>query len=81
MRTPPEGFAVADGIAVKQLGELPQAILDDRLDSMVEVSSAEIAQAIVLVLERTKLVVEGRRCCGRGGRARWQASKAQVPSP
>ena len=30
VRTPPEGFAVADGIAVKQLGELPRAILDDR---------------------------------------------------
>ena len=64
VRTPPEGFAVADGIAVKQLGELPRAILDDRLDSMVEVSSAEIAQAIVLVLERTKLVVEGAGAAG-----------------
>lgn len=64
VRTPPEGFAVADGIAVKQLGELPQAILEDRLDSMVEVSSAEIAQAIVLVLERTKLVVEGAGAAG-----------------
>jgi threonine dehydratase len=64
VRTPPEGFAVADGIAVKQLGELPRAILDSRLDSMVEVSSAEIAQAIVLVLERTKLVVEGAGAAG-----------------
>ena len=36
----------------------------DRLDSMVEVSSAEIAQAIVLVLERTKLVVEGAGAAG-----------------
>ena len=64
VQTPPEGFAVADGIAVKQLGELPRAILDDRLDSMVEVSGAEIAQAIVLVLERTKLVVEGAGAAG-----------------
>ncbi len=64
VRTPAEGFAVADGIAVKQLGELPRAILEDRLDSMVEVSSAEIAQAIVLVLERTKLVVEGAGAAG-----------------
>ena len=31
---------------------------------MVEVSSAEIAQAIVLVLERTKLVVEGAGAAG-----------------
>jgi threonine dehydratase len=64
VQTPPEGFAVADGIAVKQLGELPRAILDGRLDSLVEVSSAEIAQAIVLVLERTKLVVEGAGAAG-----------------
>jgi threonine dehydratase len=64
VRTPPEGFAVADGIAVKQVGELPQAILADRVDSMVEVSSAEIAQAIVLCLERTKLVVEGAGAAG-----------------
>jgi threonine dehydratase len=64
VRTPPEGFAVADGIAVKQLGELPRAILADRVDSMVEVSSAEIAQAIVLCLERTKLVVEGAGAAG-----------------
>jgi threonine dehydratase len=64
VRTSPEGFAVADGIAVKELGELPQAILADRVDSMVEVSSAEIAQAIVLCLERTKLVVEGAGAAG-----------------
>ena len=64
VRTPAEGFAVADGIAVKQLGELPRAILEDRLDAMVEVSSAEIAKAIVLVLERTKLVVEGAGAAG-----------------
>jgi threonine dehydratase len=64
VRTPPEGFAVADGIAVKQVGELPQAILADRVDSMVEVSGAEIAQAIVLCLERTKLVVEGAGAAG-----------------
>jgi threonine dehydratase len=64
VRTGHEGFAVADGIAVKQLGELPRAILADRVDSMVEVSSAEIAQAIVLCLERTKLVVEGAGAAG-----------------
>jgi threonine dehydratase len=64
VRTPAEGFAVADGIAVKQLGDLPQAILADRVNSMLEVSSAEIAQAIVLCLERTKLVVEGAGAAG-----------------
>ena len=64
VRTPPEGFAVADGIAVKELGELPRALLAERVDAMAEVTSAEIAQAIVLCLERTKLVVEGAGAAG-----------------
>lgn len=53
------GFTIADGIAVKQPGTLTRAILADRLDEVVTVSDEEIAQAIVLLLERVKLVVEG----------------------
>jgi threonine dehydratase len=44
---------------VKHPGELTQAILDDLLDDVVTVSDDEIAEAIVLLLERVKLVVEG----------------------
>ena len=62
VRTGYEGFAVADGIAVKELGGLASTILDPH--DMVEVSSGEIAQAIVLCLERTKLVVEGAGAAG-----------------
>src|SRR5262249_27552217 len=40
-------------------GELTTAILDDVLDETVAVTDEEISEAIVLVLERTKLVVEG----------------------
>jgi threonine dehydratase len=53
------GFTIADGIAVKHPGELTQGILDDLLDGVVTVTDDEIAQAIVLLLERVKLVVEG----------------------
>lgn len=53
------GFTIADGIAVKQPGELTSAILDELLDDVVTVSDDEIAQAMVLLLERVKLVVEG----------------------
>jgi threonine dehydratase len=53
------GHTIADGIAVKVPGELTRRILDDRLDRVVTVSDPEIAQAIVLLLERVKLVVEG----------------------
>ena len=55
----PMGFTIADGIAVKQPGELTRSILDERLDGLVTVTEDEIAEAIVLLLERTKLTVEG----------------------
>ena len=50
---------IADGIAVKHPGTLTMSILDDLLDDIVHVEDVEIAQAIVLLLERSKLVVEG----------------------
>jgi threonine dehydratase len=53
------GFTIADGIAVKEPGVLTSAILGERLDEVVTVTDEEIAHAIVLLLERVKLVVEG----------------------
>ena len=50
---------IADGIAVKHPGELTMAILDDLLDDLVHVEDEAIAEAITLLLERAKLVVEG----------------------
>ena len=53
------GFTIAEGIMVKKPGELTASILREKLDDVVTVTDAEISQAIVLLLERTKLVVEG----------------------
>ena len=53
------GFTIADGIAVKKPGALTMSILDEVLDETVAVTDEEISQAVVLLLERTKLVVEG----------------------
>jgi threonine dehydratase len=50
---------IADGIAVKNPGELTMSILDDLLDEIVHVEDEEISDAITLLLERAKLVVEG----------------------
>ncbi|HEU5362997.1 MAG TPA: threonine ammonia-lyase [Gaiellaceae bacterium] len=50
---------IADGIAVKHPGELTMSILDDLLDDRVHVEDDAIAEAITLLLERSKLVVEG----------------------
>ena len=52
-------FTIAEGIAVKQPGTLTAAILRDRVDEVVTVTDDQISHAIVLLLERTKLVVEG----------------------
>jgi threonine dehydratase len=58
------GYTLADGIAVKKPGELTMSILDRVLDDIVAVTDEEISQAIVLLLERTKLVVEGAGAVG-----------------
>jgi threonine dehydratase len=58
------GFTIADGIAVKAPGELTSAILDVVCDDVVAVSDEEISEAIVLLLERAKLVVEGAGAVG-----------------
>jgi threonine dehydratase len=64
IRATRDAFALADGIAVKEPGELTRPLLDEVLDDVVEVSPDDIAQAIVLLLERTKLVVEGAGAVG-----------------
>ena len=53
------GYTIAEGIAVKHPGELTSRLLDDLLESVVTVTDEEISQAIVLLMERAKLVVEG----------------------
>ena len=58
------GFSIADGIAVKDPGELTMEILGETLDEIVAVEDEQIAEAIVLLAERTKLVVEGAGAAG-----------------
>ena len=49
---------IADGIAVKTPGEKTMGYINQYVDQMVTVSDSEIAGAILLLLERTKQVVE-----------------------
>ncbi|CAN5840046.1 threonine ammonia-lyase [soil metagenome] len=58
------GLTIADGISVKSRGELAGSILDRTLDDVVEVSDEEISDALVLCLERQKLLVEGAGAVG-----------------
>ena len=59
-----DGFTIADGIFVKKPGDLTMSILDELLDDMVSVDDEAISEAIVLLLERSKLVVEGAGAVG-----------------
>jgi len=58
------GFTIADGIAVKHPGELTMSILEQVCDEFLLVTDEEISEAIVLLLERAKLVVEGAGAVG-----------------
>lgn len=53
------GASLADGLAVKQVGALPFAIIEKALDPIILVSEDEIANAIMVLLEREKIMVEG----------------------
>lgn len=62
--TLPEVYTVADGIQVKTPGEKTFAICREAVDEVVTVGEAEIASAILTVLERQKLMVEGAGAVG-----------------
>ena len=49
---------IADGIAVYRPGELNFAIIRETIDEVVTVSEDDIARALLVLLERAKLVVE-----------------------
>lgn len=57
-------LTIADGIAVKRPGELTLALLARWVDDVVVVSEEEVAEAMVFLLERAKLVVEGAGAVG-----------------
>ncbi|MEY3538448.1 MAG: hypothetical protein RL645_1262 [Actinomycetota bacterium] len=49
---------IADGIAVSKPGEIPFELIKKHIDKVVTVSEVEIVRAIVMLLERSKQVVE-----------------------
>jgi hypothetical protein len=57
-------LTIADGIAVKRPGELTLELLRTWVDEVVVVGEEETAEAMVLLLERAKLVVEGAGAVG-----------------
>jgi threonine dehydratase len=59
-----DGYTIADGIAVKVPSDFTMPLLEDLLDDIVAVTDEQISEAIVLLLERAKLVVEGAGAVG-----------------
>lgn len=59
IKTTPDAATIADGIAVKVPGDLTFSIIDQYVDDVVVVNDEAIANTILMVLERAKLMVEG----------------------
>ena len=57
--TLPSATTLADGIAVKRAGERTFPMCERYVDAMVSVDDEEVANAILLLLEREKTVAEG----------------------
>jgi threonine dehydratase len=58
---------IADGLATGKLGELPFDLIRNRLDDVVAVDDFEIGEAVLLMLERMKLLSEGAGAAALAG--------------
>jgi threonine dehydratase len=60
----PGGKTIADGIAVRRVGQLTRQVVQARVDEIALVDEEEIAEAILLLLERERTVAEGAGAVG-----------------
>jgi threonine dehydratase len=67
---------IADGLATGRVGRLPFEILRDRLDRVVTVDDFEIGEAVLLMLERMKLLAEGAGAAALAGALKMSAELA-----
>ena len=58
------GTTIADGIAVQRPGDITFPLVQQFVDEVVEVTEDEICRAVVVLLERGKLMVEGAGAAG-----------------
>jgi len=64
VRIEPHASTIADGIAVKAPGDLTGPLLRRWVDDIVSVGEDDVAEAMVLLMEHSKLVVEGAGAVG-----------------
>ena len=55
---------LADGIAVKQPGEITRPLIENWVDELVDVDEDSVADAMMILLERSKMYVEGGGAVG-----------------
>jgi threonine dehydratase len=72
-------LTIADGIAVKRPGELTLSLIDQWVDEMVSVEEDEVAEAMVFLIERAKLVVEGAGAVGAAALLSGRLSGSPAP--
>ena len=83
LQTLPSIMTIADGIAVKRPGELTFSIIQHLVDDVVVVNDEAIINAVLLLMERCKMVVEGAGAVGLAallsGAVKLKGQKVLVP--
>lgn len=74
-KVPLDGPTIADGIAVKGIGEFTLPTLRKYVDEIITVSEEEIADAILILLQHQKILAEG---AGAAGYAAVMSSKVKL---
>jgi threonine dehydratase len=72
-------LTIADGIAVKRPGDLTLSLIDQWVDDVVAVEEDEVAEAMVFLIERAKLVVEGAGAVGAAALLSGRVSGSSPP--
>jgi len=70
---------IADGIAIKRPGKMNWELIQKYVDEIVLVDEEEIAQSILVLLERAKLMVEGAGAVGLAALLGAKAANVQGP--
>lgn len=60
----PSGYTIADGIRVKHPGDKPLKIIPNEVEQVVSVDEDTIAEAVLLLAQATRLLVEGAGAVG-----------------
>ncbi len=83
LRTTPAITTIADGIAVKRPGELTFSIIQRLVDDVVLVNDEAIIAAVLFLMERIKMLVEGAGAVGvaalLSGAVKLEGKKVLVP--